>query len=351
MKVEMYFCNIMGQGYYHFNPNLKQHTKLLKEAQYYVDGILSGDRYILSEAITIVESDEISKSHLAHEIIKKLQENDPLVNNIRIAVTGAPGVGKSTFIEAFGLYLIEANHKVAVLAIDPSSMMLKGSIMGDKTRMEKLSNNPAAYIRPSSNNSTMGGVSMGTKDAITLCEYAGYEYIIIETVGVGQSEVWASMMSDVTLLLIQPGAGDEIQGMKRGIVELVDIVIIHKADMPFADETEHAYKGVLSMFQPKFQNMTIKTAKVSSYDGIGFHKIFHLINEYIATSKQTDYFTLNRKNQALFWFDIYVKEKIYQAILKKEEVAKAISLYRSLIENGDIKAASNWRNIEKIIES
>ena len=197
-------------------------------AKHYIEGILKGDRVILSRAITIVESNLESDKSLAKEIVQAILPHSG--KSFRIGVTGVPGVGKSTFIETFGKHLIENGHKIAVLSIDPSSQRSKGSILGDKTRMEMLTTMEEAYIRPSASGETLGGVANKTGETMLLCEAAGYDVILIETVGVGQSETAVHGMTDFFLLLMLSGAGDELQGIKKGIMEMADMLVIHKAD-------------------------------------------------------------------------------------------------------------------------
>ncbi|WP_340155759.1 methylmalonyl Co-A mutase-associated GTPase MeaB, partial [uncultured Winogradskyella sp.] len=206
--------------------NYKPKNRLIPQA--YIDGILKGNRVVLSRAITVIESNLESDKILAKEIVQEILPSSG--KSIRIGITGVPGVGKSTFIEAFGLHLVKAGHKVAILSIDPSSQRSKGSILGDKTRMEELAVLQEAYIRPSASGDTLGGVANKTGETMLLCEAAGYDVILIETVGVGQSETAVHGMTDFFLLLMLAGAGDELQGIKRGIIELADSIVINKAD-------------------------------------------------------------------------------------------------------------------------
>ena len=204
----------------------------------YATGILSGDRVMLGQAITLIESNLENDKALSVEVLEKIMPNTG--NAFRLGITGAPGVGKSTFIEAFGKYVTEQGKKIAVLTIDPSSQLTKGSILGDKTRMEELSKNPMAFIRPTASGNTLGGVANKTREVLLLCEAAGHEVIIIETVGVGQSEVTVKNMVDFFLLLMLAGAGDELQGIKKGIMEITDAMVITKADGDNIDHTTQA---------------------------------------------------------------------------------------------------------------
>ena len=229
------------------NPVVRKRRKLSLDE--YCQGILDGDRTILSRAITMIESSNPDHLALAQEIIERCLPHSG--NSLRIGITGVPGVGKSTFIEAFGKMLTGMGHKVAVLAIDPSSERTKGSILGDKTRMEQLSVDPDAFIRPSPSGSTLGGVARKTRETIVLCEAAGFDVILVETVGVGQSETVVKSMVDFFLLLMLAGAGDELQGIKRGIMEMADGLVINKADgdnKPKAVAAQAQYRAALKLF-------------------------------------------------------------------------------------------------------
>ena len=234
------------------NPVVRKRRKLSREE--YIQGILTGDRTILSQAITMIESSNPDHLAMAQDIIEGCLPHSG--NSLRIGITGVPGVGKSTFIEAFGKMLTGMGHKVAVLAIDPSSERTKGSILGDKTRMEQLSVDPDAFIRPSPSGSTLGGVARKTRETIVLCEAAGFDVILVETVGVGQSETVVKSMVDFFLLLMLAGAGDELQGIKRGIMEMADALIINKADgdnKPKAAAAQAQYRAALKLF-PQNEN-------------------------------------------------------------------------------------------------
>ena len=221
----------------------------------YTDGILSSNITYVSKAITLVESTKYEHQEQAQQIINAIIKHSG--NSFRLGITGVPGVGKSTFIESFGLEVIERGHKLAVLAIDPSSQLSKGSILGDKTRMEQLSMHPKAFIRPSPSSGSLGGVARKTKESIIICEAAGYDYIFIETVGVGQSETAVHQLTDFFLLLMLAGAGDELQGIKRGIMEMADGMVITKADGTNTDKAKMArgeYARALHLFPPTESN-------------------------------------------------------------------------------------------------
>ena len=257
-------------------------------AQEYIDGILAHNPFILSRAITLIESQLESDNELATQIIDKLMPYTG--NSIRVGITGVPGVGKSTFIETFGLYLADLatelenkNKKIAVLAIDPSSQRSGGSILGDKTRMEKLSNHKNAYIRPSPARSSLGGVSRKTRETMLLCEAAGFDIILIETVGVGQSETIVKGMVDFFLLLMLAGAGDELQGIKRGIMEMADMLVITKADgenKNAATKAKSQYKHALHLFPPNDANWTVPVEICSALENEGIEKIWKSIDAF-----------------------------------------------------------------------
>jgi LAO/AO transport system kinase len=258
----------------------KNRSKVLNVKDY-VEGILAGNTTILSQAITLVESSRHDHRIIAQQVIEACQPY--AVKSMRIGITGVPGAGKSTFIEAFGGLLTSRGHKLAVLAIDPSSEKSKGSIMGDKTRMETLCNDPRAFIRPSPTGGSLGGVARKTRESIVLCEAAGFDVIFIETVGVGQSEIAVHSMSDFFLLLMLSGAGDELQGIKRGIMEMSDLIAITKADgsnMDKATLAKSLYSNALHLFPPTDSGW-VPTAMISSaVTKIGLDEIMEKIFEY-----------------------------------------------------------------------
>ena len=280
---------------------LKQKKKVPKvqPAEYYVNGILRGDRILLSQAITLVESSLPQHHQVAQSIIALCLPHSK--NSIRIGITGVPGVGKSTFIEALGMHLTARGHRLAVLAIDPSSQRSKGSILGDKTRMEELSVNPAAYIRPSPSAGSLGGVARKTRESALLCEAAGFDVIIIETVGVGQSETAVHSMVDFFLLLMLAGAGDELQGIKRGIMEMADGIAINKADgdnIRRAEIARMGYQNALHLFPPAPSGYSPKVLVCSARTQSNIDTVWEMIEEYIFQTRENGYFEIRRKNQA-----------------------------------------------------
>lgn len=313
----------------------------------YIKGVLKGDKVILSKAITLVESTLESDHLIAEQVIEHIL---PLTgNSIRIGITGVPGVGKSTFIESFGKLVTSKNKKLAVLAIDPSSKRSKGSILGDKTRMANLAVDPLAFIRPSASGSSLGGVSTKTRETMLLCEAAGYEVIFIETVGVGQSETTVKGMVDFFLLLMLAGAGDELQGIKKGIMEMADAIAITKADGDNKVKCERAqreYKNALHLFPPSESGWYPPVLTCSAIDRHGLDVVWKEIESYTEEMKNKGFFVKNRQYQNVEWMhDIilyslkqkfYTNEKISKSILNiehniKEKKTPAISAARKLL--------------------
>ncbi|NTW31564.1 MAG: methylmalonyl Co-A mutase-associated GTPase MeaB [Bacteroidetes bacterium] len=314
----------------------------------YIKGILSGDITILSRAITLVESNLPKHYSLAQKIIERCIPYSG--NSIRIGITGVPGVGKSTFIEAFGKYLTSQRKKIAVLAIDPSSIISKGSILGDKTRMEELSNDPNAFIRPSPSAGSLGGVARKTRESIILCEAAGFDTIIVETVGVGQSEMAVNFMVDFFLLLMLAGAGDELQGIKKGIMEMADAIIINKADkenIQKADVAKSQYQNALHLFPPSASGWIPLVETCSSKTKMGIEQVWKIISNYIELTKSNGYFELTRKEQAKHRMIEMINENLRGTFYQNEKVAKLFPV----IEN-DLLAQkiSSYAAAEKLLD-
>ncbi|WP_179018528.1 methylmalonyl Co-A mutase-associated GTPase MeaB [Winogradskyella forsetii] len=317
------------------NPNIAKSLKAKRKAQpsitELVSGITSGNITALSRAITLVESTNPSHSKKANHIITKCL---PYANkSIRIGITGVPGVGKSTFIEAFGIYLTSLGKKVAVLAVDPSSSLSKGSILGDKTRMEDLVKNPNAFIRPSPSGNSLGGVARKTRETIILCEAAGFDTIIIETVGVGQSETAVHSMVDFFLLLKLAGAGDELQGIKRGIIEMADAIVINKADgenVRAAKSAKLEFNRALHLYPEKDSNWSPKVSLCSALKREGISEVWNMIEDYAQTTKANHFFKTNRNNQNKFWLlqtiEDRLKSNFYNASKIKAELQSQIQL-------------------------
>ncbi|MBT6318842.1 MAG: methylmalonyl Co-A mutase-associated GTPase MeaB [Porticoccaceae bacterium] len=264
--------------------------------------IIEGDRRALAKAITLVESTRADHGEQAVQLLAELMPHTG--KSIRIGVSGAPGVGKSTFIEALGNFLTVQGHQVAVLAVDPTSAVSGGSILGDKTRMEALSVNPKAFVRPSPAGTTLGGVTRRTRESLLLCEAAGYDVIIVETVGVGQSETAVSDMTDMFLLLLSPGGGDDLQGIKRGIMELADLVLVNKADGDQANlvnQTLSDYRGALQFMQARTPGWTPKVNSCSALEGQGIAQAWAVVEDFRAVLTESGELEGLRARQAKAW--------------------------------------------------
>lgn len=313
-----------------------------------VDLIQSGNISALSRAITLVESTNPKHQNKATEILEhcfKLK-----INSLRIGITGVPGVGKSTFIESIGNHYVQLNKKIAVLAVDPSSSIQKGSILGDKTRMETLSTNENVYIRPTPAGDALGGVARNTREAALLCETAGFEIILIETVGVGQSEWAVHNMVDFFLLLKLANSGDELQGIKRGIIEMADAIIINKADGDFKKQAEIAkteFERALHLFPPKENNWTPQVATCSAINNIGIKEITTIISDFLKLTKKNEYFYTRRKKQAVQWFLDSLKTGLYQHFLNSKNAKKQIEKTINRIENNELHPFIAAQNLLK----
>ena len=287
------------------NPYLKLRKKPRRKeytVDEFVDGIVKGNMTILSQAVTMVESLKPEHQAIAQEVIEKCLPYSG--NSVRIGISGVPGAGKSTSIDVFGLHVLEKGGKLAVLAIDPSSERTKGSILGDKTRMEKLSVHPKAFIRPSPSAGSLGGVARKTRETIILCEAAGFDKIFVETVGVGQSETAVHSMVDFFLLIQLAGTGDELQGIKRGIMEMADGIIINKADGDNIDKANLAaaqFRNALHLFPPSESGWFPKVLTYSGYYNIGIKEIWDMVGEYMEFTKKNGYFNYKRNEQAKYW--------------------------------------------------
>ncbi len=307
-------------------------------AAQYLEGIISGDIAVLARAITLVESTLPAHQELAGQIVEGCL---PLSgNSIRIGITGVPGVGKSSFIERFGIYLSETHgKKIAVLAVDPTSSISKGSILGDKTRMERLSVLPDVFIRPSPAGDSLGGVARRTRETIYLCEAAGYDTIIIETVGVGQSETAVHSMVDFFLLLMLSGAGDELQGIKRGIMEMADALLITKADGPNLDKARLAaieYKRAMHLLPPHPGGWTPRTGTCSALDGTGMDRAWEIIEHYKLHADSNGYFSEKRKKQAVYWMEETILDQVKNMFFQNKNVQAAYPHYKNELLNGTI---------------
>lgn len=308
----------------------------LPSLQEFLDGIRSGSRTMLGKAITLTESSLPKHNELAQEIIENCLPWSG--QSIRVGITGVPGVGKSTFIESLGMELIKTNRRLAVLAIDPSSERSKGSIMGDKTRMEQLSAEHHAFIRPSPSAGSLGGVARKTRENIILCEAAGYDTIFIETVGVGQSETAVHSMVDFFLLLMLAGAGDELQGIKRGIMEMADAITITKADGENNEKADRAmseYSNALHLFPPAPGGWIPKVLKCSSKTGTGIMEVWDTVLEYIALTKHNGYFEKNRLEQSRYWMYETINQNLKDSFYYDPRIQKLLEKYEKKVLSGE----------------
>jgi LAO/AO transport system kinase len=314
--------------------------------------LIDGDRRALSRAITLVESSRKDHRESALELIDLVGKANRQA--LRIGLSGTPGVGKSTFIESFGTFLIEQGLRVAVLAVDPSSARSGGSILGDKTRMDHLSRNPDAYIRPSPSQSHLGGVARRTRDAVTLCEASGFDVVLIETVGVGQSETIVSEMSDLFLLLLAPAGGDELQGVKRGIMEMADIILVNKADgdlKPTAIRTCADYAGALRLLRKRPQDPQgyPLAMTVSAIEEIGLADAWEKMTGLVDWRRQQGFFDRRRVEQAQFWFAEEVRQGLL-ATLEQGETRRQMAELATQVGQGVLTPARAAARILSVLK-
>jgi len=317
---------------------LQKKRKLLPVDEY-VAGILAGNITLLSKAVTLVESSKPEHQQIAQEVIARCLPHAG--KSIRVGITGVPGVGKSTFIEALGKHITGLGGKLAVLAIDPSSERSKGSILGDKTRMEELSGDKNAYIRPSPSAGSLGGVARKTRESIVLCEAAGFDHIFIETVGVGQSETAVHSMSDFFLLLMLAGAGDELQGIKRGIMEMADLIAINKADgnnMGKAQMARRQYQNALHLFPKKDSNWEPQVLTCSALRKTGVAEIWQQVESYRKLTVENGYFSQRRNAQSTFWMHETIQEQMKRAFYHHPEMKEKIKEFEKQVLNSEISS-------------
>ena len=318
------------------NPYRRAHARKVQlTANDYVEGILKGNVSILGRAVTLVESRAEAHQALAQEVIEKCLPYTG--NSRRIGITGVPGAGKSTSIDVFGLHVLKQGGKLAVLAIDPSSERTKGSILGDKTRMEKLSQHPDAFIRPSPSAGSLGGVARKTRETIMLCEAAGYNNIFVETVGVGQSETAVHSMVDFFLLIQLAGTGDELQGIKRGIMEMADGIVINKADGDNIDRANLAaaqFRNALHLFPPTPSKWVPEVICYSGYYELNIDKVWDMIDRYFEYVKKTGYFQQKRNEQAKYWMLETINERLRHDFYSRPEI-------RALLEQKEMRVLNN----------
>ena len=317
--------------------NIQQFRKVQPSASALIEGILAANITFLSRAITLVESTNASHLAKANEVINACLPHAS--KSVRIGITGVPGVGKSTFIEAFGKYLTGFGKKVAVLAVDPSSTISHGSILGDKTRMEELVKDKNAYIRPSASGETLGGVARKTRETITLCEACGFDTIIIETVGVGQSETAVHSMVDFFLLLKISGAGDELQGIKRGIMEMADAIVINKADGDNIKKAQFAkmeFNRALHLFPAKKSGWTPVTSTCSAITHEGIPEVWETIMQFLELTKVNNYFFEKRKEQNQYWMLETINEQLKLSFYTHPEIQKLLDSTKKAVQNDEI---------------
>jgi LAO/AO transport system kinase len=323
---------------------LKKRNRLSLEE--YKTGVISGDRVGLSRAITLVESTLDSDNELGAKLVDEVYPYTG--NSFRIGITGVPGVGKSTFIEAFGQHVIDSGKKLAVLTIDPSSQKTGGSILGDKTRMEMLSRSERAFIRPSPSGDALGGVAHKTRETMLLCEAAGYDFILIETVGVGQSETAVKNMVDFFLLLMLAGAGDELQGIKKGIMEMADAIVINKADgdnIKLANKAKKEYENALHLFPANENGWIPKVKTCSSLKDEGLVSILELLNQFHSQQKSSGYFDQNRKEQSIHWMHQTIHHFLKRNFYKSPEILNKLVKFEEEVRNGDTHSVKAARSL------
>ncbi|MEN8799698.1 MAG: methylmalonyl Co-A mutase-associated GTPase MeaB [Flavobacteriaceae bacterium] len=313
------------------------------------DGVLNGDTTLLARAITLVESTHRDHQQQSYEIIENCLSKR--TQSIRVGITGVPGVGKSTFIESLGTAMTARGKKVAVLAVDPTSSLSRGSILGDKTRMPLLANDPLAFIRPSPSGNSLGGVARKTRESIVLCEAAGFDVVFIETVGVGQSETAVHSMVDFFLLLKLAGAGDELQGIKRGIMEMADAVVINKADganLKRALRAKSDFERALHLYPPKENSWSPKVLTCSAIENKGISEIWDLVEDYVKLTRENGSFEKNRKSQNKFWFLQTAERLLTQGFYQNPKIAKELSEMTRKVEKNEI---SPFRAAEELLSS
>lgn len=329
------------------NPYLKpRRRKPLPTAGELVEGILRGDVTTLSRAVTLVESTVPAHQTIAQEVIEKCLPHSG--NSRRIGITGVPGAGKSTSIDVFGLHVLKDGGKLAVLAIDPSSELTKGSILGDKTRMEKLAVHPNAFIRPSPSAGSLGGVARKTRETIVLCEAAGFNNIFVETVGVGQSETAVHSMVDFFLLIQLAGTGDELQGIKRGIMEMADGIVINKADgdnIARAQLAQAQFRNALHLFPPTASGWAPEVLTYSGYYELGIAEVWDMIDRYFEFVKKTGYFEERRTQQSRYWMFETINEQLRNHFYNDPEVEAMVKFNEARVLDNRLSSFIAARNV------
>jgi LAO/AO transport system kinase len=320
------------------NPYLKKaKSRPVLTVEDYVDGILSGNIPILSQAVTLVESSVKEHYFLAQQVIEKCLPHSG--KSFRVGITGVPGAGKSTFIDALGMDIVNSGKKLAVLAVDPSSERSKGSILGDKTRMERLAVSPNAFVRPSPSAGSLGGVARKTRETVILCEAAGFDVIFVETVGVGQSETAVHGMVDFFLLIQLSGTGDELQGIKRGIMEMADGIAINKADgnnIEKANIAKNQFKSALHLFPMPPSGWLPQVQTCSAVEHTDIDKVWQMIEEYSDFTEKNDYFNKKRQLQSKYWMYETIEESLKNSFYKNPEIEKLLEETENKLNNNQI---------------
>lgn len=315
----------------------KTGSKLKLQSGALAKAVLEGDRRALAQAITLIESTRTDHRSIASDLLEKVLPYSGKA--IRLGISGVPGVGKSTFVEALGNHVIDAGHRVAVLTVDPSSAISGGSILGDKTRMELLSRRPEAYIRPSPAGKTLGGVTRRSREALILCEAAGFDVVIVETVGVGQSETKVADMTDMFVLLQLPAGGDELQGIKRGIMELADLILINKADdqlKVLAERSAADYRNALRLLRPRSVNWKVEVRTCSARDGDGIAEAWDLVLKHRSVHEASGELKTRRAAQARDWMWSEVSDRFLTAVQSDPRVCEQIPLLEAAASEGRI---------------
>ncbi len=308
----------------------------------YANGVLSGNRRLLAKAITLVESTRTDDARVARKLLDRVHSKTG--NAVRVGITGVPGAGKSTFIDSFGTYLTGLGHKVAVLAVDPSSTVSGGSILGDKTRMEALTVDPNAFIRPSPSGGALGGVARKTRETMMLCEASGFDVILVETVGVGQSETTVASMVDFFLVLMIAGAGDELQGIKKGIIEIADALVINKADGDNVERAARAksdYENALHMLRPVSLNWHPPVLAASALQKTGIDEVWKTVLAQRAAFTESGEFSLKRRQQSLDWMWAVIDDGLKRSFREDEKLAPLIAAAEKDILAGDRSPTSS----------
>ncbi len=323
-----------------------------RSTEEFVRGIIDGDRTMLGRAITLIESDSPTHQDQAQEVLKAIMPQTG--KSIRVGITGVPGAGKSTFIETFGVRLTQRGHKVAVMAVDPSSSITRGSILGDKTRMEQLAREPNAFIRPSPSGGTLGGVARKTRETMLVFEAAGYDVILVETIGVGQSEITVRSMVDFFLLILIAGAGDELQGLKRGVMEIADAVVVNKADgrnLMAARRARAEYERALHYLMPATRGWQTGAFMTSAVTGEGINQIWEVIQRFRDMCKKSGFFDKRRREQTREWLHSMLEEKLRDSFYHHPVVSNMLPDIECAVMEGNLPATQAARQLLKAFET